>query len=59
MWWEGQHRLSHWTNLSAKVAVLFSTAVGGNILHTEEVVRGRPILVKTEIKVAVFYFINV
>lgn len=43
----------------AGIAVLFTTAAGVNILHTEEIVMGRLLLVKAEIKGDIVYFLNV
>ena len=40
IWWEGQCKLSHGTNLSGGVAVLFNKRCNANILSTVELVRG-------------------
>ncbi len=58
MWWEGDHVLSHGTNLSAGVAILFSPRCRVNILSKSEVVKGH-LVFKVEIKNRVFDLINV
>ncbi len=59
MWWKGQHILSHGTNLSAGVALLFSPERKVSIEKTEEFIKGRLVLVKTIIEGMTIYFINV
>ncbi len=59
MWWEGDHVLSHGTNLSAGEAILFSPRCRVNILSKSEVVKGRLLVLKVEIKNRVFDLINV
>lgn len=59
MCWKGQQILSHGTNLSAGVAILFSPETTVNILSSEEVIKGRLVLVKAEIEDFLFCFINV
>ncbi len=59
MWWKGQHILSHGTNLSAGVALLFSPERKVSIEKTEEFIKGRLVLVKTIIEGMTLYFINV
>lgn len=49
LWWEGERVLSHGTNLSAGVAVLFSPALKVNILSINEVHPGRLLIVRAEI----------
>lgn len=58
-WWEGKCVLSHGTNLSSGVAILFSKNINVNILVVEEVVKGRVLLVHIEYKGTVFVLINV
>jgi len=36
LWWKGQYVLSHKTNLSAGVAILFSSDIRVNVLKTDE-----------------------
>lgn len=59
MWWEGDHVLSHGTNLSAGVAILFSTRCKVKILSKSEAVKGRLLALRVEIKNRVFGLINV
>lgn len=59
MWWKGQYVLSHKTNVSAGVAILFSPDLRVNVLKTEEVVNGRLILVRVDIDGFLFNFVNV
>lgn len=56
MCWKGQQILSHGTNLSAGVAILFSPETTVNILSSEEVIKGRLVLVKAEIEDFLFFF---
>lgn len=58
-WWRGQYRLSHKSNLSAGVAVLFSPCIRVNILNTEEPINGRLLVVKADIEGNIFYLVNV
>ncbi len=58
-WWEGECILSHGTNLSAGVAILFSKHLDLNILSTIELEKGRILMVIVEIKELKFLFINV
>lgn len=58
-WWDGKCFLSHGTNFSAGVAILFSKHLNVKILNTGEVVGGRAMRVKAEIKGQVFNFVNV
>lgn len=59
LWWRGQHRLSHGTNLSAGVAVLFSPSLGVNILTHSEPVPGRFLIVRVEIRGFIFAIFNI
>ncbi len=46
LWWEGEHILSHGSNFSAGVAVLFSPNVKVKILAKHEVEPGRLLIVR-------------
>lgn len=59
LWWEGQRVLSHGTNFSAGVAVLFASHIGVNVLSSTEIVAGRLLLVKAKIEDSVFNFISI
>ena len=59
LWWEGQHVLSHGTNLSAGVAIFFCPSSKAKALQTEEVAKGRLVVVRVEIKGVQFSFVNV
>ena len=48
MWGEGQHILSHGTNFSAGVAILFSSGLGVTVVSTTEMVKGRVLLVEAD-----------
>lgn len=58
-WWEGTSILSHGTNNSAGIAILFSKEMNVNILVVEEIVKGRILLLKMEYEGSVFVLINV
>lgn len=58
-WWEGTCVLSHGTNYSSGVAILFSQNINVNILVVEEVVKGRVLLMHMEFEGTVFVLINV
>ncbi len=58
-WWEGNLVLSHGTNNSAGVAILFKKGLSVNILYTEEIVKGRVLLLKIEYGEHVFVLMNV
>jgi len=45
-WWEGSCFLSHSTNLSAWVAMLFRTAANATVLPVTEVVKGRLLMTR-------------
>lgn len=47
--WEGSYSLSHGTNLSAGVAILFSPYLNVDILSSVELEKGRLLVVKTKI----------
>ena len=49
MWWEGQHVLSHGTNFSTGVAILFSSGLGVTVVSTTEIVMGWVLLVKVDV----------
>ena len=59
LWWKGASVLSHGTNLSAGVAVLFAPGLAVKICSSKEVCRGRLLVVKAEITNMCFVFINV
>uniref|UniRef100_A0A4W6F6F5 Reverse transcriptase domain-containing protein n=1 Tax=Lates calcarifer TaxID=8187 RepID=A0A4W6F6F5_LATCA len=59
LWWKGSHRLSHGTNFSAGVAVLFREAVTISILSCTEVVKGRLLVVRASIEDSVYCFVNI
>ena len=59
LWWRGQHLLSHGTNLSAGVAVLFSPSLTVNILSHSEPIPGRFLMVRVEIRGFVFAIFNI
>lgn len=54
LWWEGSYTLSHGTNFSAGVAVLFRPAANATVLSFTEVVKGRLLIVRAEIQSSVF-----
>ncbi len=59
LWWEGKNCLSHGTNVSAGVAILFSTHLNVNILSEIEIEKGRILMVKAKIDNQLFLFINI
>lgn len=59
LWSDGQYVLSHGTNLSAGVAIVFSKKLNVNILLVNELERGRLLLVKAKIKDMCFVFVNI
>lgn len=59
MWWEGDHVLSHGTNLCAGVVILFSPSCKIKILSKSEIVKGCLLALRVEIKNRVFVLINV
>lgn len=59
MWLEWKNCLSHGTNISAGVAILFSANLDVNILSKIELEKGRLLIVKAEIHNHVFVFINI
>lgn len=58
MWREGKYALSHGTNTSAGVAILFSKNLNVNILIVI-IVKGRTLLIKVEFEGTIFVLINV
>jgi len=58
-WWEGTLALSHGTNNSAGVAILFKKGLNVNILNTEEIEKGRVLLLKIQYGEHVFVLVNV
>lgn len=58
-WWEGECKLSHGTNFSMGVAILFSNSLALKIVTTIEIEKGRVLLVIAEIKGVKFLFMNV
>lgn len=59
MWWGGKLVLSHGSNNSAGVAILFSKTMNVNILTVEEIEKGRILLTKIEFEGFLFVFVNV
>ena len=59
LWWQGEYRLSHGSNLSARVACLFSLGLGAKIISNTEPVPGRLLVVNASIRGQVFVFMNV
>lgn len=59
MCWEGSYSLSHGTNLSAGVAILFSPYLNVDILSSVELEKGRLLVVKTKIDEYNFIFVNI
>ena len=59
LWWEGSHMLSHGTNLSGGVAILFAPGLDVSILSSKELVGGRALMVKAQIEGFELAFINV
>ena len=59
LWWKGQYVLSHGTNFSAGVAILFSPGLDVNVISTTEIVTGRALVVRVEIQDISFCFINI
>lgn len=55
----GDSVLSHGTNTSDGIAILFSKEMNVNILVVEEIVKGRILLLKVEYEGSVFVLINV
>ena len=59
LWWKGQYVLSHGTNFSAGVAILFSPGLDVNVISTTEIVTGRALVVRVEIQDISFCFSNI
>ncbi len=59
LWWEGESCLSHGSNTSAGVAILFSTAIKAKIIWKTEIEPGRLLVVRVEISNIVFVFVNI
>lgn len=59
LWWKGERVLSHGTNISAGVAVLFSPNVNLKFLKKNELEPGRLMAVRAEINNFSFLFINI
>ena len=59
MSWKGSFFLSHGTNVSGGVAVLFSDKLNVNIISKVELVKGRVAVVRAEIKGSVLCLVNV
>ena len=57
MWWEGQSVFSHGTSLSAGVAVLLSPSLKLKIISTNEIVKGRAVMLKVEIEDNIYIYI--
>lgn len=59
LWWGGSCFLSHGTNVSAGVAVLFKSTVNVTILSNIEIVKGRLQIVRARINNSTFCFVNI
>jgi len=59
LWFDGQCVLSHGTNFSAGVAILFSPELDVKILSIDELEKGRLLLIKAKIKDMCFVFVNI
>lgn len=59
LWWKGEYVLSHGTNLSAGVAVLFSPTIKAKVLSKTEMEPGRCLIVEAEIGSFKFLFVNI
>lgn len=59
LFWGGQLFLSHGSNVSGGVAVLFSNSLKVKILNSCEFVKGRGLMVKADIEGSIYCFINV
>lgn len=59
LWWRGQPRLSHDTDLSAVVAVLFSPSLTINILSHSKPIPGRLFIIKVKISCFIFLIFNI
>lgn len=59
LWWKGEYILSHGTNLSAGVAILFSPTVKTKFLSINEIIAGRLLVVNAEICNLNFLFVNI
>ncbi len=59
LFWDGQFFLSHGSNVSGGVAVLFSNSLRVKILNSCVLVKGRGLMVKAEIEGSIYCFINI
>lgn len=59
LWLKGSYRLSHGTNFSAGVAILFKETINTGILSPVDVVKGCLLIVKAKIEDSVFVFVNI
>lgn len=59
MWWKGKLCLSHGTNVSSGVVILFSSHLNVNILSEMEIEKGCILMVKAKIENQLFIFINI
>jgi len=59
MWWEGQIFLSHGSNLSGGVAILFSKKLNMSNVYSYEIDKGRSLIVQVELMGFSFLFMNV
>lgn len=59
LWWKGEKALSHGTNLSAGVAVMFSPVIKAKIISKKELQLGRCLIVRAEIINFQFLFVNI
>lgn len=56
--WEGEYFLSHGTNLSVEVAILFSPRLNVKVLPLNALEKGRLLMVRVKIKDMEFIFIK-
>lgn len=59
MWWEGRIFLSHGSNLSGGVAILFSKKLNMTNISAYEIDKGRILIVQVELMGFPFLLINV
>ena len=59
LWWKGDYFLSHGSNVSAGVAILFSQSLKVTGLSKSEIEAGRLLMIRAKIEDHIFVFINV
>lgn len=59
LWWKGEYVLSHGSNVSAGVAILFNPTLKIKIVSTYDIEPGRLLLVRVEIQNFLFLFVNI